>query len=148
MCIIWRIVYIAFKLSIAQIDHKMDNLIEFVFSTFCSHIILESSWKKIKVIIQIWQVELSSAKLSSLSWGWAELSWDWVELRLSWVELRLIWSWIWVETELDKYLNSSIKVLEVFNWSIWSLVPFYYFPSGWLGGWLCYLKIRLSQPQS
>ena len=68
------------------------------------------------------QDELSSAKLSSLSWGW--------------VELRLSWSWNWVETELGKYLNSSIEVFKVFNWSIWSLVPFYYFPGGWVAGWL------------
>ena len=53
-----------------------------------------------------------------------ELSW----IKLNWVELRLSWSWIWVETELGKYLNSSIEVFKVFNWSIWSLVSFYYFP--------------------
>ena len=67
------------------------------------------------------------------------------------------------------YLKSSIKVFEVFNWSIWSLQleylkssikifvfevfnwsnqPFHYF-YGWLGGRVGCLKmeIRLSQPQ-
>ena len=47
------------------------------------------------------KLELSSAKLSSLS--------------LDWVELKLSWSWNWVVTELGKYFNSSIEVFEVFN---------------------------------
>ena len=65
--------------------------------------------------------ELSSAKLSILSWGW--------------VELRLSCSWNWVETELGKYFNSSFEVIEVFNWSIQSLVPCTTFLVGWMGGW-------------
>ena len=72
---------------------------------------------------------------TSLSWL-VPSSVVWVEVELSqdWVELRLSCSWIWVDPELGKYLNSLIEVFEVFNWSIWSLVPFYYFTSGCLGG--------------
>ena len=49
--------------------------------------------------------ELSSAKLSSLRWGWVELRLSWVEAEL---ELKLSWDWDW-------------QVFEPYNWSIWSL---------------------------
>ena len=75
--------------------------------------------------ILIWVVPSSVVCVGVvLSWGWAEisLSWGWVELRLSWVEaeleLKLSWDWSW-------------QVFELFNWSIWRLAPFYYFP-GWV----------------
>ena len=45
------------------------------------------------------KLELSSAKLSSLSWGWVEieLGWGWagLELKLSWN-----WAWAWQVFEL------------------------------------------------
>ena len=90
------------------------------------NILIQEHFRTYKKNLQ--QDELSCAKLSSLSWGWVEIKWSW-----DWVELRMTWSWNWDETELGKYLNSSIEIFEVFNWSIWSLVPFYYFP-GWVGG--------------
>ena len=36
------------------------------------------------------KLELSSAKLSSLSWGWVELRLSWVEAEL---DLKLSWNW-------------------------------------------------------
>ena len=88
------------------------------------------------LILEPKQDELSSAKLSSLSWGWVELRLSWVEAEL---ELKLSWDWAW-------------QVFQLFNWSNWSL-QLKYFKScsilllSRLGGWLCYLEIRLSQPQ-
>ena len=76
------------------------------------------------------QVELSSAKLSSLSWGWVELWLSWVEAEL---ELNLSWDW-------------ACQIFEVFNWSIRSLQLKYlkltlksHFTTildGWVGVWL------------
>ena len=60
-----------------------------------------------------------------LSWGWAGVE---IELRLS---LAIIWN-----LQL-KYLESSIEVFKV-------LFHFTTFPVGWVGGWLWYLEIRLS----
>ena len=71
--------------------------------------------------------------LTSLSWVvpssvvWVEVGLGWVEAEL---ELKLSWDCAW-------------QVFELFNWSIWSFVPFYYFSVKWVGGWLCYLKISL-----
>ena len=89
----------------------------------------------------VWkQDELSSAKLSSLSWGW-------VELRLSWVvaelELNLSWDRAW-------------QVFELFNWSFWILQLKYLkscsnfilslLVGGWVGRWC--LKVILRVPWS
>ena len=57
------------------------------------------------------------------------------------VEVELRYIWIWVETALS---NSWIEVFKVFNWNIWGLVPFYYFPSGWLGGCVIFKERYLS----
>ena len=40
--------------------------------------------------------------------------------------MKLSWYWSW-------------QVFKLFNWSIWSLVPFYYFP-GWVVGWVAELS--------
>ena len=39
-------------------------------------------------------------------------------------------------------LKGAWQVFELFNWSIWSIVPFYYFPD-WVGGWVgsCVISI-------
>ena len=71
------------------------------------------------------QLELSSAKLSSLSWVEIELSLGSAGVE---IELRLSLASIW--TFKFKYLKFSIEVFEV---------PFYYFPRcvvGLVGGWL------------
>ena len=72
----------------------------------------------LKMIMNSNKLELSSAKLSSFSWGWVEieLSWGWAGVK---IELRLSLESIW--TLQLRLLKSSIELFEVFNWSIWSL---------------------------
>ena len=72
--------------------------------------------------------------LSSVVWVKVELSWGWAGVE---IEMRLGLASIW-PLQL-RYLKSSIEVFEVFNWSIWSLVPLYYFPD-WVVGWVAVLS--------
>ena len=77
--------------------------------------------------IKMKQVELSSAKLSSLSWVEAELEFD------------LFW-WL-------KYLKTSIEVFELlFHSTTFPVGWVDLWVDGWFGGWLCYQKIRPTQP--
>ena len=74
-------------------------LILFLFSSFKKFV-----WEKPQsqtasnLIKESKQVELSSAKLSSLSWGWVELRLSWVEAEL---KLKLSWDWAWQVFELE-----------------------------------------------